>query len=258
MGYRDPGLAEVKALILRRLPGTVIVDVSHDIRSFDIQAAAYCLSAALSVFPDNSVHIAAVDKEGQDERLHLLLQSGQHWFIGPDNGLFSLVLQPGSYEAYRIRPLWEGESRSFPMKNLYAGIACHVLNGGSPEQVAAKISIIHTLDALAPVSSEAEIVGRIRYIDRYGNLVTNISRDMFQSVGQGREFEINYRSRPGQGIRRVNQRYGDVILGERVALFNSAGFLEIAINQGAPDISGGASQLTGGKVDDTVTIVFRT
>jgi S-adenosylmethionine hydrolase len=80
---------------------------------------------------------------------------------------------------------------------------------------------------------------------------------MFHTVGQGREFEINYRSRAGQGIRRIHQRYGDVILGERLALFNSAGFLEIAINQGAPDTSGGASQLTGGKVDDTVTIVFR-
>jgi len=257
MGYRDPGLAQVKAMIMSQLPSATIIDVSHDIRSFDIQAAAYCLNAALGTFPANSVHVAAVDREGQDERRHLLLRTQYHWFIGPDNGLFSLILEPGSYEAFRLKPLWEDESRSFPLKNLYVAIACHILKNGKPDEVGIKVPLIHSLDALAAVCSDSEIVGRIRYVDRYGNLVTNISREMFRNVGRGREFEINYRSRPGQGIRRVHQRYGDVILGERVALFNSAGFLEIAINQGAPDISGGASQLTGGRVDDTVTIVFR-
>lgn len=138
---------------------------------------------------------------------------------------------------------------------MFAKAACHLARGGTPEVIGRKTVHLKQQISFRPVSDGLAIRGVISHIDNYGNLLTNIDKATFKQVGRGRKFAIQY-GRGSKAIERIDSSYGDVPDGERVAFFGDNGFLEIAVNKGATGAGGGAAQLFGLRIQDSVIIEF--
>jgi hypothetical protein len=253
MGTRDHYIAAVKGYLMSNLKDVQVVDISHQIRTFDIQEAAFVIAEVYRDFPEESIHLIGVDSEADESSVHLIVRYNHHWFIGTDNGIFSFLFDELPSEIFEIN-VDKSANKSFPLKNVFAKAAVHLANAGNPLEIANPMNTIKKLE-LFPLSADNQLVEcRIRYIDTYGNLITNLNKETFYNWLSGRTFEILYRDLGGQGIRKIHERYGDVKEGERVALFNSSGWLEIALNRGTQGSGGGANKLFGAKVNDVIRI----
>ena len=144
---------------------------------------------------------------------------------------------------------------SFPTKDIFIPIACHLARGGLPSVVAKEIQEIKTKQLFRPIIDNNSIKAMVCYIDKYGNLMTNVTKQIFKDIGKSRSFKI-FLTRSEYSIQKISSKYNDVPDGERVAIFGSSGFLEIAINKGVQGSGGGASQLFGIKINDIITIEF--
>lgn len=255
MGLQDHYVAVIKAAILCECSNITIVDVTHNIPPFDNHRAAFVLGQAYPEFPEGTVHIIGVNPEIEPNTPHLVVHHGGHYFIGADNGIFSLLFPQGAEEVFELTMKMDENRISFPTKQVFAKVACHLAKGGTPEVLGRRTTEIKQLYAFKPVANGSAIRGAISHVDSYGNLLTNIDREIFTQVGKGRKFRITF-SQELRGIENIYGSYGDVPAGERVAFFGDNDMLEIAINKGVKGAGGGADQLLGGKVQDPVMIEF--
>lgn len=231
-GTRDAYVASVKGVLLTRLPELRIVDVSHEIPPGDIVAGAHVLAQAVREFPAGTLHLAVVDPGVGSGRRAIACRSAGSIFLGPDNGLLPLSLQArGPFEAFELarRDLWRADpSPVFHGRDLFAPVAAWLGAGGRLEEVGPELAPV----ALVPTPwpdvkrSGLGIRGEVVHIDRFGNLVTNISlADADAGVAAG--VSVGSHSLPLVGS------YSDVAVGTLVALVGSAGLLEIACNGGS-------------------------
>jgi len=256
MGLRDYYVASVKGTILSDLPDVRIIDITHDIAPFDIAQASFVLKNCYKDFPKGSIHIISVDPGNNDEAKHLLVENSGHYFIGADNGIFSLLFDKVPDNVYELTIIEDTSTQCFPTKNVFAKAACHIARGGTPEIIGKKVETIQRRQLFRATVERDVIKGTVSYIDGYGNVITNISRSLFNEVGKGRAFKI-YLTRAGYTISKIHEQYNEVPEGEKVALFSSSGNLEIAINKGVEGSGGGANKLFGLKMNDTITIEFK-
>jgi len=269
-GLKDHFVGALKGKILSEHPEAVIVDISHDIDPFNTAEASYIVGAAYSGFPEGSVHIIGVDSEMTPDTRHLAMQWNGHYFICADNGILGLLSQkitPGKIVAINIHDRFPGD---FTDLDVFVKVGCHLAKGGLLNVIGKETTELKRPTELQPVASKDSIKGYVVYVDHFGNVVTNISRNMFKDVARGRAFEIvlSERGRPGMrsNIRKIGQKYADVVAsarfdaknyeGTKLALFNEAGFLEIAIYRPNPQTTGTASTLLGLAYRDVVTINF--
>jgi S-adenosylmethionine hydrolase len=218
--------AAVKGRILSGFPDAKIVDITNQIPSFNIALAAFQLKHSYKHFPKGTVHIIAVNNETKETRPIIALKENGHFFIGSDNGIFGLLLDTDPEEVVTIDTVAD----TFP-EMLFAETACHILRTGKLSGTGIQYAQIYKQVPMLPAIEESVINGSVIYIDSYKNVITNISVDLFQQIGKDRAFEIFVQSNHYK-INRLNKRYGDSSLGEMLALFNSLGLLEIAINRG--------------------------
>jgi S-adenosyl-L-methionine hydrolase (adenosine-forming) len=219
--------AAVKGRILSGCPDVKIIDISNQIPSFNIALAAFQLKYSYKHFPPGTVHIIAVNNETKETRPIIALRANGHFFIGNDNGLFGLLLDNDPEEVVAIEKPFTG---TFP-ELLFAETACQIIQTGKLTGTSTKYAQVYKQVPMLPAIEESVINGSVIYIDSYKNAITNISIDLFQQIGKDRQFEILVQSNHYR-ITRLNKRYGDSSLGEMLALFNSLGLLEIAINRG--------------------------
>ncbi|MBS1942879.1 MAG: SAM-dependent chlorinase/fluorinase [Bacteroidetes bacterium] len=257
MGTRDHYVAAVKGAILSQLPGAVIVDISHSIAPFNNMHAAFVLRNAWHEFPEGTIHIIGVNPEADSKTAHLAVHHRGHFFIGADNGIFSLLFDGKPEEAYELTMKLDTDHLAFPTKNIFVKAACHLGRGGIIGMLGRKVENVRELLSVRPVVMGETIKGEVIHVDHYGNVVTNISKDLFTSVVKHRNFRISF-GRPMHDIRQVHKTYSDVPHGERVAFFGDSGFLEIAINKGVVGGGGGAAQLLGLGVTDAVRLELET
>jgi S-adenosylmethionine hydrolase len=265
MGNFDYYVAAIKGYIYKQVPEACIIDVSNNIRPFNLVEAAFCVSNIIADFPDDTIHILAVNAEpkidinypsARDE-WPTVVRYQKQFFVSIDNGIFSLILKQNKPESiYRIRESIStaGVTR-FPAKNILARIACQLAQGSSLELMGEQVDTFKKVSDLAPVVEENLIRGHVLHVDTYGNVITNISELLFHQVGKNEPFVIYFRSKEYY-IDVIHHTYSEVSPGERVAIFNSSGLLEIAINQGVPKNGGGASDLLGLKERDIVRVEF--
>lgn len=253
MGTRDHYVAAVKGAILSQLPGAVIVDISHSIAPFNNLHAAFVLRNAWREFPRDTVHIIGVNPEADGKVPHVVVRHGGQYFIGADNGIFSLLFEGGPEEIFELTMKLDTDHLTFPTKNIFVKAACHLGRGGTVEVLGRKVGTVNEQRSVLPVVMNDTIKGEVVHIDHYGNVVTNITRALFTSVVKHREFRISF-GRPMHDIKMLHKTYSDVAPGERVAFFGDSGFLEIAINKGVIGSGGGAAQLLGLRVTDTVRL----
>ena len=256
MGLKDYYVAAMKGAIYSQLPDIKIVDISHNIPPFDILHASFVLKNTFKQFPKNTIHIIGVDAEKNDENNHIIVKNYDQYFIGADNGIFSLIFDKKPDGIWNINIDTEINDYSFPTKDIFVPVACHLARGGLPSVVAKEIQEIKTKQLFRPIIDNSSIKAMVCYIDKYGNLMTNVTMQIFRDVGKNRSFKI-FLTRSEYNIQKICSKYNDVPEGERVAIFGSSGFLEIAINKGVRGSGGGASQLFGIKINDIITIEFK-
>jgi len=256
-GTKDFFISSIKGRILSELVNTTIVDISHDISPFHLTECAHIVKNAYHNFPKNSVHIIAVDTEKAKHSKHIAVYIDEHYFITSDSGLLSLIfpkVKPTEIVAINISGHYETEL--FPAKDIFVQAACHILRGGKLNVLGESMEDFKSF--MTPIPSEMNngesLSGEVIYIDRFGNLITNIEKDFFQQKQSQRNFIIHLPR--GNKITKINNTYSDVKESEIVILFNSSKLLEIAINRADKNAKSGASTLLGIKIGDQIIINF--
>ena len=265
-GLKDHFVGALKGKILSEYREAVIVDISHDIDLFNISEASYIIGSAYANFPKGTVHLIGVDAERTKENKHIAMQWNDHYFICSDNGILSILTQkivPQKIVEITIHDRFGEEATEM---DVFVKVAAHIARGGLLNVVGREINEIKKVNQLQPVLSNdnSTIKGYIVYIDHFGNCVTNITKRLFKDVGRGRDYEITFNNKAIKSIKNgysdftVNERFSlKDYEGEKLALFNEAGFLEIAIYRSNPSTVGTARSLLGLKYRDVVNIVFR-
>ena len=255
MGTRDHYVSAVKGAIYSQLEEARIVDISHHLTRFDIAQCAFLLRNSYKEFPKGTVHIIGVDPEASVDRAHMLVECDGHYFIGADNGIFSILFDKIPENIFELNISQDSDDLTFPVKDVFTKAACHLARGGTPEIIGIRKSAVKQKQMYRPILEESLIRGTVIYIDSYGNVITNITKSLFQQVSKGRSFSILFRS-SAYSIDKISRKYSQVPEGEKIALFGSSEHLEIAINNGVEGAGGGANKLFGLKMYDTVTIQF--
>ncbi|MFD1294445.1 S-adenosyl-l-methionine hydroxide adenosyltransferase family protein [Lutibacter holmesii] len=265
-GIKDHFVGAIKGTIYGELPNARIVDISHQISPFNITETAYILKNAYKSFPEGSIHIIGVDSELNEINKHIALKLDNHYFICPDNGIISLLASEIKPEKIVEINIHDRVSTSFPVLDVFVKVACHISRGGTLEVIGKVISEYKKLVELQPNISDDKktIQGNIIYIDNYGNSISNINRKLFNEVGKGRDFEVIANK---YTFNKINNKYSDIIDfsetkdvrqkdGTRLAIFNSANYLEIAMYRSNLNTVGGASSLLGLNYRDVISIKF--
>ncbi len=257
MGVRDHYVSAVKGAVYSQLPGAVVVDISHHVPPFDVGQASFVVRNAYHHFPKGSIHIIGVNPELDfgEGIMHMLVLYKGHYFIAADNGIFSLLFDQQPEKIFELNLTQEIDDLTFPTKDVFVPAACHLARGGTPEVIGRQRDHLRQLSMFRPVVEPNAIKGSIIYIDSYGNAISNITRQLFRETSKGRPFRLFYAGR-ADGIREVHEAYNGVSEGERLALFGSEGFLEIAINRGAHGAGGSAQSLLGLRINQSVRIEF--
>lgn len=264
-GTKDHFVGAVKGAIYSELPESKIVDITHHISPFNITETAYILKNSYKSFPKGTIHIIGVDSELSEDNKHIALELDGHYFVCPDNGLICMItkdIKPTKIVEINIHDRIES---SFPVLDVFVQVACFISRGGNLTVIGKEISSYKEMTEIQPsVNDEQTIIsGGVVYIDNYGNIISNISRKLFNEVGKGRDFRV---SAARYTFTKIFNKYNEIIDvnaqdirqfdGTRLAIFNSAGYLEIAIYRSNLQTVGGASTLLGLEYRDTVTIEF--
>lgn len=265
-GVKDYSVSAIKASLQIEIPEVTIIDVSHQVSPFNLTEAGYILKNAFKAFPEGSIHIVGVDSERTPENAHIAMLFEGHYFIGADNGIFSLIADDTKAEKIVEINIHDALVSSFPVLDVFVKVAGHLARKGQLEIIGKSIPEIKTLTDVNPVVSPDgnAILGSIIYIDNYGNVVTNITKKLFHSVGKSRDFTIFART---VKFRKIVNHYSEAIDynlpankreedGKKLALFNTADHLELAIYKSNPLTVGSAHSLFGLDYRDPVTIEF--
>jgi S-adenosylmethionine hydrolase len=247
MGTSGYYAGSVKAAILSGLPDANIVDITHHIRPFHISSAAFVVKNAYSQFPKGTVHIVSVDSLAGKNPRFLAIACDGHYFIGPDNGLFSLTLDKQPDKVVEIGIASSIATITFPARDVFAKVACFIAGGGSLDAVGKDCPDYQRPTAWQPTYDANSITAVVVYVDEYGNCICNLDRNLFVQVSKNRSFVIDVK---GYGIEALSGSYSQSPKGEIVALFSSSNMLELAINHG------NLAELIGIKEGDTVKITF--
>ena len=265
-GHKDHFVGAIKGTIYKELSDARIVDISHSISPFNIQECAYVLKNSYKAFPEGTIHIVGVDAEPTLENKHIAVYVDGHYFISANNGVISLIAaetKPDKLVEINIPNPAQG---SFPVLDVFVQVACHIARGGKLDVVGKEFTELKVLKEFSPrVTNDGKtILGNVIYIDNYGNVISNIQRSLFEAYRNGRAFEILARNKR---ITNLYHKYSEIIdfsqdkskrkgPGDLLALFNSSGFIELAIYKSDLNTVGGASTLLGLDYRDTITINF--
>lgn len=247
-GLKDHYAGAVKGVILTKMPEARIVDISHSIPSFEIEQAAFVVRNSYPNFPAGTIHILGINTEESEKFAHTAVEIDGQFFIGTDNGIFSLIFDRKPDKIVELTISQESDFFTFSSRDRFVKAAVHLATGGKIEELGnAKDNIIEKI-LLRPVHDSNVVKGHVMYIDSYENVITNITESFFKEARKNRKFSILFRS---YEINRISRSYTDVAPGEILALFDSNGYLEIAMNQG------NAAGLLGLEVKDMIRIEFR-
>lgn len=242
----DYYLGALKGKLISLFPEINIVDITHRIPAFAFAQAAYILKNSYISFPKGTVHIVAVNSEALPDNPHIAVKHEGQYFIGADNGVFGLIFKEAVFKAVELK---KNHVTTFPELEIFADAAIFLAKGGNIEKLGNAFSSLNIPSPFLPTIDNSVINGSIAFIDSFGNAITNISHETFDTVSKGRRFEILVQSNHNKIIK-INTTYYDTSSGELLALFNSIGMLEIAINKG------NVSQLLNLGINSTVRIKF--
>jgi S-adenosylmethionine hydrolase len=224
-GNSDHYVAEMKGVLLSLAPNAVLVDVTHAIPPGDVRAAAYVLGRTWHRFPPATVHLVVVDPGVGSARSPLAIGVEGHFFVGPDNGVFTPVLRDTEVEAVVLRTP-ESASPTFHGRDLFAPAAAALAAGTPLEALGEPLQgIPERLAYTAPHHEGKTVVGEIIYIDRFGSLVTNLTTELVPNNATLEVEDLN--------LGPLRRTFSDVTTGGLLAYVGSGGAIEIAVRNGS-------------------------
>ncbi|MBK8847207.1 MAG: SAM-dependent chlorinase/fluorinase [Bacteroidetes bacterium] len=254
-GTDDYFVAAFKGQLLRFVPSATVIDISHHINPFDIMHAAYILRNSYKFFADNTIHligvdcirVKTVDAAGNFPRRIVAVEKNNQIFIGPDSGLFNNLFTDGYDYAYEM--ISYRELNRLKLNEFFISCCYKLLRGEKLIEIGNITDSLMISYPRTPSRTGDGIAGHVEFIDRFGNAITNISQRFFEENCNEREFELFINSKIS--INKFSQYYDEEETGEVVAMWNSSGVLELALNTGRMD------KLIGLKKDSTIRIVFK-
>ena len=265
-GNKDHFVAKIKGEIYSNYDNAKIVDISNNVSPFNIMEAAYILENAYKSFPDKTVHIIDVDSEKTLEKKHIVMYLDNHFFISSDNGILSILCQNINPEKIYEIIIHDELDKIDSSTKIFSKVACHLAKGGKPELIGKEINEIKPVKNLKPFINEdsSQIISSVIYIDNFGNVITNLKKNVFDEIRKGRSFEISVRN---YKFKKIYNKYTDIVNyeitinqrndeGKGLVVFNSSDLLQISIYRSNPQNVGTASSLMGLKIYDSVTISF--
>ncbi len=244
-GNNDYYPAVLKGALLCANSNLQIIDITHNIKSFDIVQAAYILKNAYPSFPAETIHIISVNNFYTTSPCFVAMRYEEQYFIAPDNGVLSLVFDTIPKDIYEIE---YSDKSTFPLEEVYGKVVAHLTSEKPFSEIGVLLDSITERMTFNAVQNSDQLKGTIIHIDPFENVIINITADLFEKARKGRSFQLFYRR--NHPITTISNNYADVPVGETLCLFNSSDHLEIAINMGK------AASLLGLKVEDTVQIDF--
>lgn len=230
IGSPDYLVGAIKAQLLQINPDFRLIDISHTIPPFNYPQAAYVCRSAIRQFPELCYHIILVNLFDKNPDQLLLAFHKDQYFLCADNGLLTMILEDDPEIVIGL-PVDPGTIKNTLNLTALMGQAVDKLvKGESIQQIGIPDISIREKRHLRPMVEQNSIEGQIIFIDSFENVIVNITREQFEEERKGRNFTIVFKR--DEVIDRISQTYADVPEGEKLAFFNSAGYLEIAINKG--------------------------
>ena len=243
-GREDFHLPRLKGSLLSAHQGLQIVDLNHEIPPYDIVRAAFIFKRSWVHYPEGTIHLISVNDYYQPRGRFLAIRYERQYFIGPDNGIFSLIFGKMPSETFVL----DGYTKKDALSTIYGRAVAHVAKQKPFLEIGLPTTKLSERLAFQPVIGPNYIRGTVVFIDRFDNVTTNITRDLFEDVGHGRGFQLLIkRMSPIDGL---SFRYHDVPEGEPLCRFDHDGFLEVAINLGR------AATLLSIQLEDMVQVEF--
>jgi len=248
-GLVDASVASVKGILMQHNPGLPIIDISHSVEPFHLQQAAYILASAYKNFPAGSIHLVLFDVFSEKEPRFLLCENEGHYFLAPDNGILSLAFTEAQNEVWSCFELKKEHSLKDWLHR--ASELVHLLQTNRPgdlqlENCELKNAPVHWHPKVDGNTVECHVI----HIDRFENVVINMTRELFESMIKGKTFRIQFMR--DEGLATLSKHYTDEREGAKLCRFNSSGFMEIAINRGK------AASLFGLRLHQKQHVIYNT
>lgn len=240
-GTVDGYVAAMKGVLATRSPDSTVIDITHEIPPGDVRAAAFILVNAIDTFPPGTVHVVVVDPGVGSDRAAIAVCRDDRWFVGPDNGVFSLVLTGDERGFVLDRPehFYRPEiSSTFHGRDVFAPIAAALATGCDGAQLGTPFRRPSVrLDWPVSQRSETGTLGSVVHVDRFGNLLTNIRVDDLSGAASQWVFRVGTATVSG-----LSKTYSDVETGEFLAVVGSTGAIEISVRDGSAEQRCGAGR----------------
>jgi len=245
-GQDDYYVALLKGAISLRTTDVQYIDISHNIKAYDIVQGAFYLQNVMSKFPAKSIHIASVQSYSSYNDAIIVFEYHNQYFIGPNNGLFSLVLpNQNDLVIYQINV----DRQEYPfVEDVYAHAVASINHGLPLSDIGTTTEDFIIKIGIQPVKTSSQIRATIIHVDRFGNVIVNLKKETFEVIRKKRRFKLFYKSK--DPITHISKHYGSVSIGDVMCFFNSSEYLEIAINMG------NAHELLSLRKHETVQIDF--
>ena len=230
IGHQDFLIGAVKGQLLQSNQYFNLVDISHNLLPFNYPQAAYVCRNAIKNFPAGTFHLVLVNLFDEKPE-HMLLAEHNGHFIGcADNGLLTMILEEVPQKIVALSLDKNQQKNTIYCTSVFAKAFNEIINGKTIEETGDADISIQVKNPLRPMLGNDYIEGQIIFIDNFENVIVNINKDEFEEQRKGRSFKIVFKR--DEVIDKISDSYADVNEGEKLALFNAAGYLEIAINKG--------------------------
>ncbi len=232
-------LGVMKGVILGINPKVRIVDLCHEVSSNDVREGSFILVNSYKYFPKGTVFLCVVDPGVGGKRKNLIVKTERYFFVGPDNGILSSIFEEGKVQkVYHVEPgkyTLELHGSTFYGRDIFAPIATHLTLGVLPEKMGEELKSVLIVPAIKPfINEKGEISGRAVYVDAFGNIITNVGEKYLSAVFPGTIPWDSCRIRvAGKRIKGIKSYYKQGEEGKLMALVNSWGYVEIAVNRGS-------------------------
>lgn len=244
-GWQDYYVGVLKGEILRHEIPVTFADITHSLDNFNIAQASYIVKNTFPSFPKNSIHLISVNNYYCIQPRFLAIKHKDHYFIGADNGIFSLIFDEQPEEVFELN---YDNSQKICIEKIFAKAVGHILAKKPLEEIGVVTNYMVQRLSIQPITGKDHIRGSIIHIDKYKNVILNIDKALFERIGKNRSFELYFKRH--DPITDMHSNYADVAVGEVLCFFNSAGLLELAVNCDK------AATLYGLELDETIQIDF--
>jgi S-adenosylmethionine hydrolase len=235
-GYIDPYVAEMKAVIYSISPKSHVIDISHEIRKFDIRMGAFVLASATPFFPKKTIHVAVVDPGVGTKRRSIIIETERSIFVGPDNGLLLLAAKKEQvlniFNIKNPKYMLSEVSKTFHGRDIFAPTAAHLANGVDPSDFGPRLNEYIRPKYAQIRTKNGVLLGEVIHIDDFGNIISNISSEDLKQAGIHKGDSLKISLGKKDLILDFCEAYGEVPSKTPLALIGGSNFLEVVVNQG--------------------------